>query len=203
MVKDKKKLLDKEISDAMKTKGKERVNDIKYIIRYVKEKEGENGFNDLVKELKKYNFELPDVDKLSSMEWTPRFVPRVFLIGAIIFFDWTQEEVFEMGKRATTSFRTIKLFIKWFSSVRNTLTIAIRGWNKYLTEGKASLIEFDKNKKQCVLEIRDYDIPSIITVYYEGIFTKVLEIATGNNKVEVKEFENKNNHTYHKFRAKW
>ena len=137
------------------------------------------------------------------MKWIPRFIPRGFLFGAIYFFDWTKEEVFEMGKGAVTSFGTIKIFLKWFSSVKNTVTIAVKSWNKYLTEGEISLIDFDKKNKQCILEIKDYDIPPVITVYYEGIFTKILEIATGSKRVKIKEIENKNEHKYHKFKAKW
>ncbi len=201
MEKNKKQLQEKEIFEIMKVGGKERATDVKYLVKYIKEKEGENGFNDLVKELKKYNFTLPDVDKLNSMEWIPRFITRVFLIGAIYFFNWTKEEIFEMGREAAISFNTIKFFLRWFSSPKNTITMAIRGWNKYFTEGKSSLIEFDKNNKQCIFEIKDFDIRPIVVVYFEGAFTKVLEIATGSKRVEVKAIKNENN--YHKFKGKW
>jgi hypothetical protein len=203
MEKDKKQLLEKKISEIMKVKGRQRANDIKYSVKYIKEKEGENGFNDLVKELEKNGLKIPDVDKLSSTKWISRSIPGGFLLGAIIFFEWTEKEVFEMGRRATSSFSTIKLFLKWFSSVKNTIQMAIKGWNKYFTGGKAGLVEFDKSNKECILEIKDFDIDSMVIVYYEGVFTKIVEIATGSKEVRVEEIENKNNHRYHKFRVKW
>lgn len=203
MEKNKEQLLKEKISEMMKIEGKQRANDIKYSVKYTKKKEGENGFNDLIKELKKNGFEIPNVDKLSSTEWIPRSIPGGFLLGAIIFFEWTEKEVFEMGKRATTSFRTIKLFLKWFPAVKNTLSIAIKNWNKYFTEGEAHLVEFDKKNKQCVLEIRDFDIDPMVIVYYEGVFTKIIEIATGSKQAKVEEIESKNNHRHHKFKANW
>ncbi len=203
MTEEKRQLLKREISEIMKGKGKERANDIQYIVEYIKEKEGENGFNDLVKELEEYDFKLPDVDKLNSMEWVPRFVPRVFLIGAIRFFDWTQEEVFEMGRRVVASFSSIKFLLKWFPSSKNTITMAINNWNKYSTQGEANLISFDKKNKKCILEVKNFDIQPVITIYYEGIFAKIIEIATGSKKVKIKETENKNEHKYHKFIIKW
>jgi hypothetical protein len=203
MTEEKRQLLKKDISEIMKDVDRERASDIKHIVKCVKEKEGENGFNDLVKELAKYDFKLPDVKKLGPMEWAPRFLPRIFLIGAIYFFDWTEEEVFNMGKKFITYSKPIKIFMKWFSSTKSTIEKIAKDWNKYYTHGSASIKEFNENKKYSVLEIKDFDIHPLTIMYFEGIFTKILEIATGSKKVEVKEFENKDNHKYHKFKAKW
>ncbi|MCD4694589.1 hypothetical protein K8R62_04505, partial [bacterium] len=145
----------------------------------------------------------PDMEKLGSMEWAPRFLPRIFLIGAIYFFNWTEEEVFDMGKNLMIYSKPIKIFVKWFSSAKSTITKMAKDWNKYYAQGSVNIKEFNENKKYSILEIKDFNIHPITIMYYEGIFTKVLEISTGSKKVKVKEIENKDGHKYHKFKAKW
>ena len=203
MTEENKKLLQKEIPELMKTEGEERAADIKYSVEYVKKKEGENGFNDLLKELKKYGFKLPDLRDLSSMNWVPRFLDSVFLVGIFRFFDWSERDVFEMGEGAVSSSPTFKIFLKWFSSVENTVKKVAERWNKYFTKGSVDILELDKNKKQCLFEIKDFEIHPIAVIYLRGVFTKILEFASGSKSVNLEYMENISKYKYHKFKAKW
>lgn len=198
-----KKILEKKVPEIMKIKGKERAADIKYLVKYIKEKEGEKGFNALIRELGKYNFKLPDVDDLNSMEWIPANIARVFSMSALHFFNWTEEEVFDMGKNFITYSKPFKIFIKFFLSPKKTIEKGVKKWNKYFTEGSLDLVEFDKKNKECILEVKDFGMHPVLAIYFQGIFTKILEITTGSKNVTIKGIENKNERRYHKFKAKW
>jgi hypothetical protein len=197
-------LLQEEIFQLMKLKGLERGADIEVVADYIIRKEGENGYRELKKALSNFGFDLPDIKKTSSMEWIPEFMPHILLIGAFRFFDWTEEDVFNMGRDALSFSRTLKTFIKWFSSTKNTLVKAAKNWDKYYTHGEASLKRFDKNKKTGVLVIEDFRTHYLLCIYFSGLFSKILEVATGSKSVKIEEKKCVfNGDDRHEFKLSW
>lgn len=200
MKEENRQLLQEEIVQLMKLKGMERGADIKVVADYIVRKEGENGYKDLEKALSNFGFDLPDIEKTISMEWIPEFIPHILLVGAFRFFDWSEEDVFKMGREALSFSKTLKTFIKWFSSVENTITRAAKNWGRYYTHGEATLEKFSKKEKIGLVVIEDFRTHPILCVYFRGLFSKILEVATGSKKVKVEEkkcvFEGDNRHEF-------
>lgn len=185
-----KDLLGKEIQEMNKLQGKERGADIKYLVNYVKIKEGENGLKALKIELaEQYNFFLPNFEKVVEVEWIPESIPHIFLVASVRFFNWNEKDVYEMGRSAISYSKTIKMFIRYFSSVKMTMQKAIGNWGEYYTEGSASLISFDKEKKEAQVEIKDFKTHPFVCIYLAGVFSKVAEITSGSKNVKVEEMK--------------
>ncbi len=188
MKKENKKLLDQEILALEKLQGKERGADIKYLVEYVKEKEGENGLKELKIELAEhYDFFLPDLEKITDVEWISEVIPHIFLVATVRFFDWKREDIYEIGKNAITYSKTLKMFIKYFTSTKKTIQRIVDDWNNYYSEGNAKLTNFNKNKKKAIIEIKNFKTHPILCIYLSGVITRILEITTGSKHIKVKE----------------
>ncbi|MCD4694588.1 hypothetical protein K8R62_04500 [bacterium] len=204
MTEENRQLLQGEIFQLMKLKGMERGADVEFLVNYIKRKEGKNGYKEFEKVLSNFGFDMFDVEKTSATEWIPEFIPHVLLVGAFRFFDWTEKDVFEMGRDALSLSKTLKIFIKWFSSAKITITKMAKDWNKYYTYGKASIRNFDKDKKRALFFIEDFKTHPLTCVYLSGIAFGVLELATGSKNVKVVEekcmFKGDN---HHEFKLSW
>ncbi len=183
-----KKLFDKEIVELEQLKGEERGVDIKYLVECVIRKEGEDGLKELKIELaEKYDFFLPDLNKIKDVEWISEVIPHIFLIASIRFFGWSEEDIYQMGKGAVSYSRTIKMFVKYFASIKQTIQRAANSWNEYYTEGTMSMTSFDKEKKEAILELRDFKTHPLVCVYISGVIAKILELVTAEKGSRVEE----------------
>ena len=191
MKEENKKLFDQEILELEKLQGEERGADIKYLVEYVKKIEGEDRLSELKDMLaENYNFFLPDLDKVVDVEWISESIPHIFMVAAVRFFDWNENDIFEMGKSAMSYSRTLKMFFKYFLTAKGTIQKAADGWNNYYTEGKVEFTEYDETNKRATLEISDFKTHPIVCIYITGIMTRVMELATGGeDRVKVKEIK--------------
>lgn len=185
-----KKIFDKEIIELEKLQGKERGADIKYLIDCIMKKEGENGLKELKIELaENYNFFLPDLNKITDVEWISESIPHIFLVASVRFFNWTEKDVYQMGKNAVFYSRTIKMFVKYFASIKQTIKKAADSWNEYYTEGTLTMTNFDKEKREAILELRDFKTHPLTCVYVSGVIAKILELVTAEKSSKVEEIK--------------
>lgn len=198
-----KKLFQEEIPELLKMEGKERAADIDYLTNYVKRKEGEDGYNSLIKELKKYGFKIPDFENKSKIKWISAGIPHAFLVGAARYFDWSEKDVFEMGKQALTMSVSLKIFMRYFVLAESSIQKSLNNWQKYYSWGEGKLLSFNKKKKEGMLELSDFWTHPLVCIYLEGVFSQILEISTGSNKAKVKEIEYQKEDNNHKFKLTW
>ncbi|MDD5032905.1 MAG: hypothetical protein PHC85_02200 [Candidatus Pacebacteria bacterium] len=179
--------LKKEIADLKKIAGEQRGNDAKFLVDYIKKKEGENGFARLKKELEKNGYALPDVDKIKNTEWIPASIPTIIMVSAAKFFRWEEEDVFEMGRKVLSFSPSIKLFFKYFLSPRKTFSLAEKAWKKIYSFSEIKLIKYDEKNKIIVMRVYNFKKHPITCVYLRGGISKFAEIATGLKKVKAEE----------------
>lgn len=184
-------------------KGEERAADIDYLVRYVKKKEGKSGYDGLLKELKKYGFAMPELSNKSRIEWISASIPHAFLVGAARYFDWSEKDVFKMGKQALTMSVSLKIFMRYFTLAKFSIQKSLNNWQKYYSWGEGELLSFNKKKKEGMLELRDFWTHPLVCTYLEGVFSQILEISTGSNKAEAKEIEHQKEDNNHKFKLTW
>ena len=185
-----KELFDKEILELEKLQGKERGADIKFLINYVKDKEGADGLKEIKKELaENYSFFLPDAEKVNDVEWISESIPHIFMVAAVRFFDWNDAEIYELGKSALSYSRSIKLFVRYFISIEKSIQKTTEHWNDYYTEGKMIFASFDKEHNRATLELREFKTHPIVCVFICGVIAKIVELITGSKESKVREIE--------------
>lgn len=199
-----KKLFSQEIIELKKLSGKERGIDIKYLVNCVKKKEGDSGFKELNDFLKGLGFVLPNLKEINDIAWISESIPHIYLIGAARYFDWSEEDVFKMGRNVLTYSKTVKIFIKYFVSIKQTIVGSTAGWNKFYSKGKLEVVKFDREKKQAILNLRDFDTHPLVCVYLSGAIQGIIEQGSGNNNAKVKEVKcMSKGDSYHEFLLNW
>jgi len=197
--------LKKEIEELKRNDpGKERGNDIKFLVSYVRQKEGEKGLKELIAELKSLGYPLPDIKKINDLDWIPSSLCTIFMLASAKFFNWQEKDVIEMGRNAVSFHSTIKrFFIKYFLSPKKTLEISARSWKGFYTFGELSVVKYSSEDKIVVARIKNFKKHPITCLYLQGLFSRLVEMATGK-KITAKETKCEfRGDPYHEYVFKW
>jgi len=179
--------LKKEIRELKKLTGEERGEHFKYLVTYVREKEGEEELVKLISELKKNGYELPDSNKINNMDWILSSIPTIFMVASVKFFNWQEEDIVEMGRKASAFQTTIKLFIRYFLSTRQTFKKAANDFRKHYSFGTVEIAKYDSKKKMIVIRLKDFKKHPVTCLYLRGIFSGIIKISTGSEFIESQE----------------
>ena len=179
--------LKREIRELKKLTGKERGEDIKYLINYVRQKKGSDGLDKVIAKLKKNGYKLPDIDKIDNMDWIPISLVNIFFIAAVKIFYLQEEDILEMGKDALSFKKLLRFYIKYFVSVEKTFKIAAGNWRKHYSFGEVETSDYDAKKKTIKLTLRNFKTHPFTCIYLMGVFSKVAEMVTGNKKIIAQE----------------
>ncbi len=197
-----KEKLKKEIEELKKLPGEQRGEHIKYYIDHVKKQEGEKGFNRLKKFLKEeVDFDISDAKEKADMEMIPETYAHVFFVAAARFFNWSEKEIFELGKTISSVSPTMKIFIRHFLSFEKTAKESVKVWNKNFTRGKMELKSFDEKNRKFVMALKNFKTHPFACIHFQGAIAKMTEIATGSDQVKIKEVKcmsrGDDHHEYH------
>ncbi len=180
--------LSEEIEELKEHTGKQRGEPIKYFVKYVKEKEGEEKFAELEKLLKKMGVDISNVGDLTNTELIPEHVPQAFIVAAARLFNWTEEDVFEMARSAVPLSLHLKVFIKYFASIEKGVKATGKFWRREYTRGYLEAEKFKKKGKhgEIVLSLNDFKNHPLIYAFIRGFISHEVQLITGADKVEVK-----------------
>lgn len=180
--------LNKEVEKLKKLPGQERGTDIKFLVKYIKLKEGEEGFGKVKKELAKLDYRLPDIGKIDDMEWIPSSIPTILMVASAKVFNWREKDLVELGKSALShQFLLRRLFMKYFLSPEKTFQKAALIWPKQYSQGRVKIVDYDKEKRKIVVRIINFKKHPVTCLALQGIFTKMIEMVTGSKKISAKE----------------
>jgi len=196
--------LEQEIKELKKYSDRQRGEHIKYYVNYIRENYGEKGLKKVKDTLKEMGVEIGNVEELSDTKWVSRTIPHAFFVASVRIFDWSEKEIFELGKKIAIQSTIIKIFIKYFPSIKNTLEQGVKGWNHNFTRGKLELKEFNKKERKGKLVLKDFPTNSLACIHYQGFFARILELMTGSDNVKIKETKCMSNGApYHEFPFEW
>ena len=196
--------LKKEVADLKDLKGHDRGAALKFLVDYINRKYGDNAADQVINELKKFGFQIPDADKLNNMSWIPVNIPPLFTLSAAKLFNWENKDVFELGKNmATLNFAT-RILVRYFISPEKTLTLAAKNWQKYIDIGQATITSYDKIKKEIIVKLEGYKTHPIICLHFQALFAQVIRTAIGCEKVNFRETKCMfSGDPYHEFVFNW
>jgi hypothetical protein len=195
-------ILKEEFEEMTKVKGELRGNGPKNIGEFIFKKEGERGLKQVEDIMEKFGYPIK-YRKIDSMEFQPLWLVSATLLAAKRLFNFTNEDFQKMGE-ADVKFSSIqRLFMKYFVSLEMAAKAASKIWNKYHTEGKLELMEYNAKERHAVLKITDFRLNEFHCQYLIGYFLAVAQMTTkGSATCEETKCVFRGD-KYHEFSLKW
>ena len=170
--------LREEIEKLKKISGKERGQDIHYLIRYAKLIKGEDGHRRVEAELNKCGCKLPDVSQIHNMDWIPASLPSIYMVAMVKVFGWGYEDLVKMGKELSKFSATIRIFIRYFISPQKTFDQMCKNWHKYFDFGQTTN-EYDEKNKRLIIKLEGFAKHPVFCAYFLGVLTNLAEMTLG------------------------
>ncbi len=198
-----KKIITKEIADElMKIKGEVRGIALKSHVQFIVEEKGDGVF----KKVENKMAELGQVVKYKSirpMDFYPIGLEALTLLVVKELFNLSDEKLREIGEYQSKISLIVKLFTKYFVSMRVVTQKAPIMWRKYYTVGDLKVTELNEAEKYLILEIKNFKVHSPHCRMLEGYFANIVKMIV-NKQANCKEikcpFKGDN---YHEFIIKW
>ncbi len=193
-----------QIADELKNfTGKVRGEAFRTRLEYIRKKEGEEGVKSLQKKMNDLGVDI-DLEKISRDAWMNEGINSLSVVVAKEIFNWSEEDVFNLGRFAfKTSFLT-KTVLKYFVSMEKALLVADKYWKKYYDFGELKLAEFNKKEKYAVVRKKGYETHPLLCIQHIGYITAGAELLLRNDNIFVEETKciHKGDE-YHEYKISW
>lgn len=177
----------KEVGELIKIKGKVMGSVIRSDIEFILRKEGEDSLEMIEKEMEKLGCPLK-LNEIKTTEFYPIGLRALFLVATKNVFNFSDERMREMGRELPKFPSVMRFFMKLFALNKKLFFQRVAPfWKKFVTVGEINIPVFDEKNKRVIATLKDFNIHPIFCPYTEGIFTVLVKIATGSDKVTCKE----------------
>ncbi len=159
---------------------------LNFILQYLQRKEGEESLSKLKQVLKE--LELPiDIEKVKDSNLIKESFVALVIITIKELFNWTDEDVFNMGKEEPKSSLIVKLLMKYLVSMEKTFEKAPDFWRKFTDFGYIESVEFNNKESYFVLRLHNYNIDPVMCRYLAGVFFTMASFALKEGNVTIEE----------------
>ncbi len=192
------------VNDLMKIKGEVRGVVLKTDEEYILKEKGKEGLEKVEQKLKELGHPIK-YEEIRTMDFYPVGLRVLSLLAVREVFNFSDEEIRKIGTFATKMSLIIRLFTKYFLSVRRVvMKESPRIWSKHWTVGKLVPVELNEKQKYAVIRVEGFDLHPIYCIYLEGYFAGILQMLVKSPKVDTKETKCAfKGEPYHEFLIKW
>ncbi len=170
---------------------------------YIKSKKGEKGVKQVEEKMAELGVPV-DFDTIKSFEWKNEGISVLVILVAKEIFNWTEEDVFEMGRFAPKFSFILKVLAQYLVSIEMLFKNAEKYWHKNYDFGKLENVSYDEKKKEIIIRERGIKTHPLACVYHAGYFKGLCEFTVKSKNVTVKETECMHKgRNYHEFIIKW
>jgi len=171
-------------------------------IAYIKQQEGNLGFEKIKKELNNLGC-LIDFENINRLDWYPKNINILIYFLCTEIFKWEKKDIFEMGRFAPKIALITRIIAKYLISAEKALQEASKNWKKYVDFGSAEISETNIKEKYAIIKIHNYKFHPVACWYLEGFFVGLLGLAVeGEKTIEETKCMHKNS-PYHEFIIRW
>ncbi len=173
---------------------------------FILKEEGEEGLKKLYDVIEELGFPKEDLEnaKLKYKKLYPIGWAAVSLLAIKRLFNYDNEKFQEMGRfQAKTSPLVMRLFMKYFTSLKSSINEAPKIWRRYYTVGALSVVECDEKKRYRIDRLENFNLHPLLCEHLKGYFSAMIQIMV---KKEVSCEEVKCVHRgdkFHEFLMKW
>ncbi len=198
-----KKTLDEEVKELKKIPGGVKGEKFFVFISYVRNKEGEEGVEKLLKKMRDFGCPI-DLKEMSHFKMYPEYYRVVLMVVTKELFGWTEKDVFEMGYYSPRYSFLTKLLMRHFISIRKVFEMTPVFWSKHHDFGSVEPISLDEKKGYAVIRLSDYKFHPLMCGHFAGYFKGVAELCLKNKKVDVEEIKCMHKgDDFHEYRIMW
>ncbi len=170
---------------------------------YIKYKEGEDGVKKIEDRMKELGAEI-NFDKIKPFEWISEGMSSLTIIVAKDLFNWTDEEVFEMGRFAPRASFIIKVLLQYMVSIDYVFNNAEKYWQKHYDFGGIEKTEYNREERKIVIREIGFKTHPTVCVYHAGYFKGLSDFAIKSENVTVEETACVHNGAdYNEFTIRW
>ncbi len=180
------KSLKEEAVDLAKIKGNIRGSVFDTHAAYIRLKEGEAGLRKVEEKIKELGYDL-NFEDISPMKMYPVWVGVSIILAAKEIFNWTDDDIIEMGQVEPKYSFILKLLARYFISPRQGYKATPKYWEKHYDFGELEAPEYNEKEKYCVIRIKKYKTHPVICLHTIGYFTTFAKLILHGKDVSVKE----------------
>lgn len=196
-------IISKEIAKKfMEMKGEVRGVALKSHEDFIIKEEGEEGLKKLEEMMAELGCPIK-YKEIKIMDFYPIGLEAVALLAIQKIFNFDEEKFEEIGIFQSKISLIIKLFMKYFGSIKMVIQRAPEIWRKYYTVGNLRIVEFDEDKGYAILRIEDFNIHWLHCRHIKGYCYNVVKMIVKKpvtcQETKCLSFGDK----YHEFLLKW
>ncbi len=157
---------------------------------FIKYKEGDGGVTMVENEMREIGYPI-DLENAKTGEWYKEALSALVIVVAKEVFDWTEDDVYEMGSSAPKQSFIVKVFIKHFASIDDVLKKVGQYWHKHFDFGSIEVGEFNKEENYIIVKIKDYRFHELVCgPYFRGYLNCIARFSIKSDKIETEQIKN-------------
>ena len=154
--------------------------------QYIQRVEGEGGLRAVEEEINKMGYHI-DYGDVKPLAMYPIGLRALSLLVAKEVFNWGDARIMDMGRCAPKHSFMTRLISRFFSSMENFAKQVPEYWRKHWNVGSLECVELDKNGKQAILRLSNFEVDPILCKYISGYLLGAFEMLGGIKDVKVEE----------------
>ena len=175
-----------EFEELMKTEGEVRGVAFQTETNFVLEKKGKDVLKKLEDEMARLGHPYSNI---KAMEFYPLGLLIVALTIIKKLLNFTDEDFQEMGKFEAKSSLIIRISMKYFVSLDRIVKEVPKMWRKYYSIGDFQITGLNKEKKEAVMKIENFDLHPILCQVFIGYFTSLIKMITKSDQITCEKTE--------------
>ncbi len=180
------KTLQEVADELMDFPGKTKGESVRTHAEYIKHKEGEEGLKRLEERMAELGAPIK-YKEINPFEWVKEGLCSLTVIVAKEVFNWTDEDVFEMGSAAPKMSFIIRILARHFISPEKIFKEAEKIWKKHYDFGSFNILEVNEDKKRICFNIEGFKAHPLICLYREGYFKAVAQFTIKSSEISIEE----------------
>lgn len=186
-------------------KGNVRGEILRLNIEYIKNKEGEQAVSLIEEKLKELGYPLM-LKNFNSLKWYPEFISVLIILILKEIFNWTEQDIFNMGNSVPRSSFIVKFLMKYFISLKECFQESNNYWQIHFDFGELEPFDFSEKEKYLTLRVKNYNFHPLVCYYHTGYFLRIAQFNIKSEKINIKEtkcLHKDNNISYHEYKISW
>ena len=169
-------LTKKEADKLMKIEGEVRGMAPKVDLEFIIEKKGEQGLKKVETKMAELGFPLK-YKEIRVMDFYPLGMDVILMLVIKEVFNFDEKDFEQWGRSVVKFSLFLKIFMKYFSSLKLTAKQIPKIWRKYYTVGNLEIPEFSEERRYAILRMRNFQIHPIYCNILGGYYSKVTEMV--------------------------
>ncbi len=119
-------------------------------------------------------------------------------------FNWTEEDIFEMGRYSPRASFFIKMMMRYIVSMESLFENANIYWKKHHDFGEIEPVEINKDKNYIIMRVKGFHTHPLLCIYHAGYFKGIIDFVVPNKNITVEETEcSHKGASYDEYLIKW